>query len=117
MIDDARTPLIISGPTPRGDQQEFDLYKPIIERLYNAQKMMVAEMLSKAKKLLADNPDPKPTDEGPMLLLRAHRGLPKNKALVKFLSEQGIKQILLKTEAFFMQEQNPYTRDQVPPAC
>ncbi|MBQ9436148.1 MAG: preprotein translocase subunit SecA [Bacteroidales bacterium] len=106
LIDDARTPLIISGPTPRGDQQEFDLYKPIIERLYNAQKMMVAEMLSKAKKLLADNPDPKPTDEGPMLLLRAHRGLPKNKALVKFLSEQGIKQILLKTEAFFMQEQN-----------
>ena len=106
LIDDARTPLIISGPTPRGDQQEFDLYKPIIERLYNAQKMMVAEMLSKAKKLLADNPDPKPTDEGPMLLLRAYRGLPKNKALVKFLSEQGIKQILLKTEAFFMQEQN-----------
>ena len=106
LIDDARTPLIISGPTPRGDQQEFDLYKPIIERLYNAQKMMVAEMLTKAKKLLAENPDPKPTDEGPMLLLRAHRGLPKNKALVKFLSEQGIKQILLKTEAFFMQEQN-----------
>ena len=106
LIDDARTPLIISGPTPRGDQQEFDAYKPIIERLYNAQKMMVAEMLSKAKKLLADNPDPKPTDEGAMLLLRAHRGLPKNKALVKFLSEQGIKQILLKTEAFFMQEQN-----------
>ncbi|MBO4481907.1 MAG: preprotein translocase subunit SecA [Bacteroidales bacterium] len=106
LIDDARTPLIISGPTPRGDQQEFDLYKPIIERLYNAQKMMVAEMLAKAKKLLADNPDPKPTDEGPMLLLRAYRGLPKNKALVKFLSEQGIKQTLLKTEAFFMQEQN-----------
>ena len=106
LIDDARTPLIISGPTPRGDQQEFDLYKPIVEKLYNAQKVYVAEILTKAKKLLAENPDPKPTDEGAMLLLRAQRGLPKNKALIKFLSEQGIKQILLKTEGFFMQEQN-----------
>ncbi|MCQ2271840.1 MAG: preprotein translocase subunit SecA [Bacteroidales bacterium] len=106
LIDDARTPLIISGPTPRGDQQEFDLYKPIVEKLYNAQKIYVAEILTKAKKLLADNPDPKPTDEGAMLLLRAQRGLPKNKALIKFLSEQGMKQVLLKTEGFFMQEQN-----------
>ena len=106
LIDDARTPLIISGPTPRGDQQEFDMYKPIVEKLYNAQKLLVSEMLTKAKKLLAENPDPKPTDEGAMLLLRSYRGLPKNKALIKFLSEQGIKQILLKTEGFFMQEQN-----------
>ena len=106
LIDDARTPLIISGPTPRGDQQEFDLYKPIVEKMYNAQKMLVAEILTKAKKLLAENPDPKPQDEGAMLLLRAYRGLPKNKALIKFLSEQGIKQILLKTEGFFMQDQN-----------
>ena len=106
LIDDARTPLIISGPTPRGDQQEFDLYKPVVEKLYNAQKVYVAEILTKAKKLLAENPDPKPTDEGAMLLLRAQRGLPKNKALIKFLSEQGIKQILLKTEGYFMQEQN-----------
>ncbi|MCQ2286158.1 MAG: preprotein translocase subunit SecA [Bacteroidales bacterium] len=106
LIDDARTPLIISGPTPRGDQQEFDIYKPIVEKMYNAQKVLVSELLTKAKKLLAENPDPKPTDEGAMLLLRAHRGLPKNKALIKFLSEQGIKQILLKTEGFFMQDQN-----------
>ncbi|MCQ2264858.1 MAG: preprotein translocase subunit SecA [Bacteroidales bacterium] len=106
LTDDARTPLIISGPTPRGDQQEFDLYKPIVEKLYNAQKVYVAEILTKAKKLLAENPDPKPTDEGAMLLLRAQRGLPKNKALIKFLSEQGMKQILLRTEGFFMQEQN-----------
>ena len=106
LIDDARTPLIISGPTPRGDQQEFDLYKPIVEKMYNAQKMLVAEILTKARKLLAENPDPKPQDEGAMLLLRAYRGLPKNKALIKFLSEQGIKQILLKTEGFFMQDQN-----------
>ncbi|MBP5709522.1 MAG: preprotein translocase subunit SecA, partial [Bacteroidales bacterium] len=106
LIDDARTPLIISGPTPRGDQQEFDLYTPIVEKMYNAQKMLVAEILTKARKLLAENPDPKPQDEGAMLLLRAYRGLPKNKALIKFLSEQGIKQILLKTEGFFMQDQN-----------
>jgi len=106
LIDDARTPLIISGPTPRGDQQEFDTYKPIVEKLYNAQKTAVTEMLSKAKRLLTENPDSKPTEEGPMLLLRAHRGLPKNKALIKYLSEPGIKQILLRTENYYMQDQN-----------
>ncbi|MDR1758379.1 MAG: preprotein translocase subunit SecA [Bacteroidales bacterium] len=106
LVDDARTPLIISGPTPRGDQQEFNLYKPIVEKLYNAQKALVTEMLTKAKKLLADNPDPKATDEGAQLLLRAHRGLPKNKALIKYLSEPGIKQILLRTEGYYMQDQN-----------
>jgi preprotein translocase subunit SecA len=106
LIDDARTPLIISGPTPKGDQQEFDQYKPIVQKLYDAQRILVTEILTKAKKLLAENPDAKPQDEGPMLLLRAHRGLPKNKALIKFLSEPGIKQILQRTEAFFMQDQN-----------
>ncbi|MCL2289899.1 MAG: preprotein translocase subunit SecA [Bacteroidetes bacterium] len=106
LIDDARTPLIISGPTPRGDQQEFDIYKPMIERLYNAQKVLINEILSKARNLLAENPDPKPEDEAAILLLRAHRGLPKNKALIKFLSEQGMKQLLLRTEAFYMQQQN-----------
>jgi len=106
LIDDARTPLIISGPTPRGDQQEFDIYKPIVERLYNAQKAYVAEILTKAKKLLAENPDPKPQDEGAQLLLRAHRALPKNKSLIKFLSEHGMKQVLLKTEGFYMADQN-----------
>ena len=106
LIDDARTPLIISGPTPRGDKQEFDNYKPIVEKLYNAQKALITEVLTKAKNLLKENPDPKPQDEAAILLLRAHRGLPKNKALIKFLSEPGIKQVLLKTESFFMQEQN-----------
>ena len=106
LIDDARTPLIISGPTPRGDQQEFDIYKPMIERLYGAQKLLISDILSKAKSLLADNPDPKPEEEAAILLLRAHRGLPKNKALIKFLSEQGMKQLLLRTEAYYMQQQN-----------
>jgi preprotein translocase subunit SecA len=106
LIDDARTPLIISGPTPKGDQQEFANYKPIVEKLYNAQKAMMSEMLTKAKKLLAENPESKPTDEGAMLLLRCHRALPKNKALIKYLSEPGIKQILLKTEGYYMADQN-----------
>ena len=106
LVDDARTPLIISGPTPRGDQQEFNLYKPIVEKLYNAQKNYVSEVLTKAKKLLSENPDPKPQDEAAQLLLRAHRALPKNKALIKFLSEAGMKQVLLKTEGFYMQDQN-----------
>jgi len=106
LIDDARTPLIISGPTPRGDQQEFDIYKPMIERLYNAQRALVNEILTKAKQLLAQNPDPKPEEEAAILLLRAHRGLPKSKALIKFLSEQGMKQLLLRTEAYYMQQQN-----------
>ena len=101
LIDDARTPLIISGPTPRGDKQEFDNYKPIVEKLYNAQKALITEVLTKAKNLLKENPDPKPQDEAAILLLRAHRGLPKNKALIKFLSEPGIKQVLLKTERVF----------------
>ncbi len=106
LIDDARTPLIISGPTPRGDQQEFGIYKPIVERLYNAQKTLVSEILTKAKKMLTENPDPKPQDEAAQLLLRAHRALPKNKALIKFLSEPGMKQVLLKTEGFYMADQN-----------
>ena len=106
LIDDARTPLIISGPTPKGDQQAFDQYKPIVQKLYEAQRVYVAQILTQAKKMLAENPDPKPTDESAMLLLRAHRGLPKNKALIKFLSEPGMKQVLQRTESFFMQDQN-----------
>ena len=106
LIDDARTPLIISGPTPKGDQQAFDQYKPIVQKLYEAQRVYVAQILTQAKKMLAENPDPKPQDESAMLLLRAHRGLPKNKALIKFLSEPGMKQVLQRTESFFMQDQN-----------
>ena len=106
LIDDARTPLIISGPTPKGDQQEFDKYKPIVQKLYDAQRVYVSEILTRAKKMLTENPDPKPQDESAMLLLRAHRGLPKNNALIKFLSEPGMKQVLQRTESFFMQDQN-----------
>ena len=106
LIDDARTPLIISGPTPKGDQQAFDQYKPIVQKLYEAQRTYVAQILTQAKKMLAENPDPKPTDKSAQLLLRAHRGLPKNKALIKFLSEPGMKQVLQRTESFYMQDQN-----------
>ncbi len=109
LIDDARTPLIISGPTAKGDDQEFDRFKPVIEKLYNTQRMLVTTILADAKRALAGtNMDQKPDDPGAMALLRAYRGLPKNKALIKFLSEQGVKSLLQKTENFYMQEQNKY---------
>ena len=107
LIDDARTPLIISGPTGKGDdEQEFYRFKPTIEKLYSAQRVIVTNCLADAKKGIAENPDPKPNEDCAMQLLRAYRGLPKNKALIKYMSEPGIKSILLKTENFFMQEQN-----------
>ncbi|MBQ0015692.1 MAG: preprotein translocase subunit SecA [Bacteroidales bacterium] len=109
LIDDARTPLIISGPTGKGDdEQEFYRFKPVIERLYNAQRTLCTQILADAKKALATDPDPKPEQDAAKLLLRAYRGLPKNKALIKFLSETGIKTILQRTENFYMQEQNKY---------
>ncbi len=111
LIDDARTPLIISGPTPKGDIHEFHELKPRVEKLMAAQKKYVQNALAEAKKLLAPVIDgeklSKEDDEnGGMALLRAHRGLPKNKALIKFLSEHGIKAMLQKTENFYMQDQN-----------
>ena len=109
LIDDARTPLIISGPTGKDDdEQEFYRFKPTIEKLYNAQRQLVTNILAEAKKGISANPDPKPEDECAKQLLRAYRGLPKNNALIKYLSESGIKSILLKTENFYMQEQNKY---------
>ena len=108
LIDDARTPLIISGPTAKGDDQEFDRFKPVIEKLYNTQRMLVTTILADAKRELASNLDQKPDQPGAMALLRAYRGLPKNKALIKFLSETGVKALLQKTENFYMQEQNKY---------
>ncbi len=109
LIDDARTPLIISGPTGKGDdEQEFYRFKPTIEKLYNAQRMLVTQILAEAKKGIAEHPDPKPEEECAKQLLRAYRGLPKNNALIKYLSETGIKSILLRTENFYMQEQNKY---------
>jgi len=109
LIDDARTPLIISGPTGKGDdEQEFMRFKPIIEKLYNVQRQLCNQILADAKRLLAQNPDPKPDDPAAQALLRTYRGLPKNTALIKLLSEQGTKAILQKTENFYMQEQNKY---------
>ena len=105
LIDDARTPLIISGPTPKGEDQDFDKYKPIVEKLYNAQRQLVNMLLTDIRRLMNEH-DPKKEEELGKLLLRAHRGLPKNKALIKLLSEQGMKQLLLKTESFYMAEQN-----------
>ena len=109
LIDDARTPLIISGPTGKDDEdQEFDRFKPVIEKLYNAQRVLVTKILADARAGLAENPDPKPDQEAAKLLLRCYRGLPKNKALIKLLSETGVKAILQRTENFYMQEQNKY---------
>lgn len=109
LIDDARTPLIISGPTGKGDdEQEFHRFKPVIESLYNRQRTLVTQILADAKRLIAEHPDPKPEEDGAKALLRAYRGLPKSKALIKFLSETGIKALLQRTENFYMQEQNKY---------
>ena len=105
LIDDARTPLIISGPVPKGDDQMFEEYKPRVERLVRMQRELVAKIFNDAKELLASD-DSKKRKEGGILLLRAHKGLPKYKPLIKFLSEEGNKAILLKTENEYMQENN-----------
>ncbi len=107
LIDDARTPLIISGPTPKGDNQEFDALKPPVLKLYNAQKNLVTKVLADAKSLLGkENLTPEEEKKGGEYLLRSHRGLPKNKALIKFLSEPGMRALLQKTENFYMAEQS-----------
>ncbi len=102
LIDDARTPLIISGPVPKGDDQQFAEYKQYVERIYSAQKQLVTKCLNDAKKLIAEGNN----EEGGKLLLRAHKGLPKYNPLIKYLSETGVKQILQKTENFYMQDNN-----------
>ncbi|MEW5846213.1 MAG: preprotein translocase subunit SecA [Bacteroidota bacterium] len=102
LIDDARTPLIISGPVPKGDDQMFEEYKPKVEKLVNAQRTLITQLLTDARKLIAEGK----TEEGGKLLLRAHKGWPKYKPLIKFLSEQGNKALLLKTENFYMQDNN-----------
>lgn len=103
LIDDARTPLIISGPIPRGDQHEFYELKPRIERLVNAQKTYINTVLNEAKRAIAAGDTG--VEGGGLALLRAHRGLPKNKALIKFLSEGNNRQVLQKTENYYLQEQ------------
>lgn len=106
LIDDARTPLIISGPVPFGDQHEFHELKPRIERLVNAQKTYVTQALNSAKNLINSGNVGTEEGEGGLALLRAHRGLPKTKALIKFLSEGNNKQTLLKTENYYMADQS-----------
>lgn len=105
LIDDARTPLIISGPTPKGDNQEFEALKPEIRKLYEAQRTLVTKLLAEAKNLLSDESNPENEKKGAEQLFRAYRGLPKNKALIKFLSEPGMKALMQKTENFYIAEQ------------
>ncbi|MBT7654143.1 MAG: preprotein translocase subunit SecA [Flavobacteriaceae bacterium] len=102
LVDDARTPLIISGPTPEGDRHEFDVLKSNVDNLVSKQKNLLTSVLAEAKAKIKEGN----TEEGALLLYRVFRGLPKNKALIKFLSEEGIKQLLQKTENHYMQDNN-----------
>ena len=102
LIDDARTPLIISGPIPKGDKHEFNNLKPKIEKIVSTQRKFLLGTLSQAKSQISNGE----IDEGSFNLLRVFRGIPKNKALIKYLSEEGIKQLLQKTENFYMQDNN-----------
>ncbi|MBQ3730169.1 MAG: preprotein translocase subunit SecA, partial [Muribaculaceae bacterium] len=105
LIDDARTPLIISGPVPKGEDQMFNEFKPNVERVYNAQRQLVTGLLADAKKMMASD-DQATVKEGTLRLYRAFKGLPKYKPLIKYLSEEGVKNAMLKTEAFYMQDNN-----------
>ena len=105
LIDDARTPLIISGPVPKGEDQLFEELRPKVERLVNTQKTLVTKYLADAKTLIKSENE-KEREEGALALFRSFKGMPKNKPLIKYLSEQGIKALLLKTEEFYMQENN-----------
>jgi preprotein translocase subunit SecA len=107
LIDDARTPLIISGPVPKGENQKFEELKPKVEKLYAAQRNLVNQCLSDAKRILTNpNSTKDEKEEGSALLLRAHKGLPKSKPLIKFLSEEGTKAMMTKTENYHMQDHN-----------
>jgi preprotein translocase subunit SecA len=101
LIDDARTPLIISGPIPRGEEQLFEQFRPNVEVVVNAQKNLTGKLLMEAKQKI-ENSDPKVAEEGGLLLFRSFKGNPRNKALIKYLSEPGIKAAMLKTEAFYL---------------
>ncbi len=105
LIDDARTPLIISGPTPKGENHEFNELKGDVERLYNQQKIFVSKLIAEARQLLKDTSNSENRKKAGELIFRAYRGLPKNKALIKLLSEEGVKTLMQKTESFYLQEQ------------
>ena len=102
LIDDARTPLIISGPTPQGDKHQYNEYKNKIDKLVSAQRKFITTVIADAKKLINEGDEKK----GGLNLLRAFRGLPRNKALIKYLSEEGVKALLQKTENYYMQDQS-----------
>lgn len=103
LIDDARTPLIISGPVPKGDDQLFDQYRANVEKVYEAQRRLVTKILAEAKTKIASE-DKEVRKEGALLLFRAFKGLPKNGALIKFLSQDGMKNLMLETEAYYLQD-------------
>ena len=109
LIDDARTPLIISGPVPKGDDQMFEEYQPLVEKLVGAQKQLATQFLAEAKQKISEGQqknDKKLTDEGFLALYRSHKSMPKNKPLIKYLSEEGIKSGMLKTEETYMENNN-----------
>ena len=109
LIDDARTPLIISGPVPKGDDQMFEEYQPLVEKLVGVQKQLATQYLAEAKQKISEGMeknDKKLTDEGFLALYRSHKSMPKNKPLIKYLSEEGIKSGMLKTEEIYMENNN-----------
>ena len=109
LIDDARTPLIISGPVPKGDDQMYEEYQPLVEKLVNVQRKLATELLAEAKAKISkgiETKDDKLRDEGFLALFRSYKALPKNKPLIKYLSEEGIKTGMLKTEEYYMAGNN-----------
>ena len=118
LIDDARTPLIISGPVPKGDDQMFEEYQPLVERLVDVQRKLATQFLAEARTKIAEGQekkDQKLTDEGFLSLYRSYKCLPKNKPLIKFLSEEGIKSGMLKTEEVYMENNNRRMPEAVEP--
>ena len=118
LIDDARTPLIISGPIPKGDDQMFEEYQPLVERLVDVQRKLATQYLAEAKQLISEGQeqnDQKKIDEGFLSLYRSFKSLPKNKPLIKYLSEEGIKAGMLKTEEIYMENNNRKMPEAVAP--
>ena len=114
MIDDARTPLIISGPVPKGDEQLFEVLRPLVERLVEAQRKLATQYLADAKRLIASDKK-EDVEAGFLALFRSHKALPKNKPLIKYLSEPGIKAGMLKTEEIYMEQNNKRMPEAVEP--
>lgn len=118
LVDDARTPLIIAGPIPKGDDQMFEEYQPLVERLVDVQRKLATQYLAEAKQLITEGQeqnDQKKLDEGFLSLYRSFKSLPKNKPLIKYLSEEGIKAGMLKTEEIYMENNNRKMPEAVAP--